>query len=201
MQVCGEMLYSVSVDGPRQRGGICKERPRRPDQVAAALAVLCGRPLFAVVRQLSPNDTRDARKNLKEGTNIRCSQLTKLEAALACMADVDQQKHWQAAVAAVAVASASVSTGVAAAANVARQPRSCKKEDAEPQSLTLSEFEKLLPIERARRNFARLLFDHPNVGGLVISISDVSFTYFEWGNPEEGDEEDTTPTRWYAEVR
>ena len=81
-QVCGEMLYSVPGDGPHRDGGICKERPRRPDHVAAALAVLCGRPLPAVVRQFAPND-KHARYDLKRGCEHRCSELTQLEAALA----------------------------------------------------------------------------------------------------------------------
>lgn len=59
--------------------------------------------------------------------------------------------------------------------------------------------QKLHAIERARRNPARILYDHPHLGGLVISICDADFTYFEWGDPDD-DEEDTTPTRWYAEV-
>ena len=64
-QVCGEMLYSVAADGPHRDGGICKERPRRPDHVAAALAILCGRPLAAVVRQFAPSDSKLARSHLE----------------------------------------------------------------------------------------------------------------------------------------
>ena len=67
--------------------------------------------------------------------------------------------------------------------------------------LSKTEFQRLLAIDRARRNPARLLFDHARPKGLVISICDADFTYFEWGAPEDEDEEDTTPTRWYAEVR
>ncbi len=43
------------------------------------------------------------------------------------------------------------------------------------------EMQKLVSIERARRNPARILFDHPHLGGLVISICDADFTYFDWG--------------------
>ena len=60
--------------------GICKERPRRPDHVAAALAILCG-----LVRQFAPSDSKLARSNLKRDAELRCSQLTQLEAALARM--------------------------------------------------------------------------------------------------------------------
>ena len=84
-QVCGEMLYSVAADGPHRDGGICKERPRCPDHVAAALAILCGRLLAAVVRQFAPSDSKLARSNLKRDAELRCSQLTQLEAALARM--------------------------------------------------------------------------------------------------------------------
>ena len=118
---------------------------------------------------------------------MRVKQLTELEAALARMTDAEQRKHRAAATAATAPTAGQ------------RRPREDEpeeeEEELEPQGLTLSEFKKLLPIERARRNPARLLFDHPHVGGLVISISDASFTYFEWDDPEEEEEEDTTPTR------
>ena len=64
--------------------------------------------------------------------------------------------------------------------------------------MTLADFERLLPRERARRNPAGILYDHPHLNGLIFSIDDSSFTYFEWGEPDS--ENDDTPTRWFARV-
>jgi len=199
------MLYSVPGDGPHRDGGICKERPRRPDHVAAALAVLCGRPLPAVARQFAPNDTPAARRDLKRSCMQRCPELTQLEAALARMTDEEQRKHRAAATAAAATAAAAAAAAATAPTAGQRRPReeeSEEEEDLEPGLvLSKTEFQRLLAIDRARRNPARLLFDHARPKGLVISICDADFTYFEWGAPEDEDDEDTTPTRWYAEVR
>ena len=204
------MLASVPAGGgSHANGSICSRRTKKHDSLVVALAALCGRPLPAIVRQLAPTDTPGSRSdNLKRDSEMRVKQLTELEAALARMTDAEQRKHRAAATAAAATAAAATAAAATAATAPTagqRRPREDEpeeeEEELEPQGLTLSEFKKLLPIERARRNPARLLFDHPHVGGLVISISDASFTYFEWGDPEEEEEEDTTPTRWYAEVR
>ena len=58
------------------------------------------------------------------------------------------------------------------------------EDDEEPGTMFAEhEMQKLVSIERARRNPARILFDHPHLGGLVISICDADFTYFDWGDP------------------
>ena len=62
--------------------------------------------------------------------------------------------------------------------------------------------ERLLPRERARRDPAGILYGHPHLNaglnGLIFSIDDSSFTYFEWGEPDS--KNDDTPTRWFARV-
>ena len=56
------------------------------------------------------------------------------------------------------------------------------EDDKEPGTMFAEhEMQKLVSIERARRNPARILFDHPHLGGLVISICDADFIYFDWG--------------------
>ena len=126
-----------------------------------------------------------------------------LEAALARMTDEEQRKHRAVATAAAATAAAAAAaTAPTAGQRRPREEESEEEEELEPGLvLSKSEFQRLLAIDRARRNPARLLFDHARPKGLVISICDADFTYFEWGAPEDEDEEDTTPTRWYAEVR
>ena len=107
-----------------------------------------------------------------------------------------------AATAAATAAAAAAATAPTAGQRRPREEESEEEEELEPGLvLSKSEFQRLLAIDRARRNPARLLFDHARPKGLVISICDADFTYFEWGAPEDEDEEDTTPTRWYAEVR
>ena len=150
------MLASVPAGGgSHANGSICSRRTKKHDSLVVALAALCGRPLPAIVRQLAPTDTPSSRSdNLKRDSEMRVKQLTELEAALARMTDAEQRKHRAAATAAAATAAAATAATAPTAGQ--RRPREDEpeeeEEELEPQGLTLSEFKKLLPIERARRN-------------------------------------------------
>ena len=78
------MLASVPAGGDGRGGRICPGRPKQLEPVVVTLAVLCGRPLSdSTVRQFAAADSREW--NLKRDAKLRCTQLTQLEAALACM--------------------------------------------------------------------------------------------------------------------
>ena len=64
-QVCGLLLSSVDASSHHAKGRICYRAPYELGPVAAALAVLCGRPLSAsTVSEFAP-DTKKGRSNLK----------------------------------------------------------------------------------------------------------------------------------------
>ena len=168
--------------------------------MAAALAVLCGRSLsVSTLRQFASADTsHNSRCNFQRDMHVRMGQLENLEKALAKMEPEELRKARlaAAAAAAVAVAAAAAADTTSTAAPTTGQCRLL--EDEEEQGMTLADFERLLPRERARRNPAGILYDHPHLNGLIFSIDDSSFTYFEWGEPDS--ENDDTPTRWFARV-
>ena len=201
-QVCGLLLSSVDAGSHHAQGRICNRAPSDLGPVAAALVVLCGRPLSAsTVREFAP-DTKSGRSNLKWRSTERKAQLETLEKVLADM-EPERLRKTLADATAAAAAATTAAAAAHATAPTAGQRRPREEDDDDEPGISRAEFKRLLPIEKARRdarrNPAGILHDHPHLAGLVISIEDADFTYFEWGEPDE-DEDDQTPTRWFARV-
>ena len=171
-QVCAILLCSVNAGSS---GRICKQLPQQYGPLAAALAVLRGRALSVhTIKQFVLKDGAAARsRDFKQYVQTRKVQLEALEEALAAM-DPEHLRKTMADATEKAAAAA-----VAAAADAAADEL---EDDEEPGTMFAEhEMQKLVSIERARRNPARILFDHPHLGGLVISICDADFIYFDWG--------------------
>ena len=127
------MLAAVPAGGDYPGGRICDRVPKQLESVVVALAVLCGRPLSdSILHQFAAAGSKMARDSLRRGAKLRCTQLSKLEAALACMTVAEQRKHRADAAKAVGArlpaAAAAAAPATAPSAGQRRQ-----REDSEPE--------------------------------------------------------------------
>ena len=181
-QVCAILLCSVNAGSSHATGRICKQLPQQYGPLAAALAVLRGRALSVhTIKQFVQKDGAAARsRDFKQYVQTRKVQLEALEEALAAM-DPEHLRSTMADATEKAAAAAAAAATVADAAADADAADTLEDDEEAGTMFAEHEMQKLVSIERARRNPARILFDHPHLGGLVISICDADFTYFDWG--------------------